>query len=78
MSSLARFKPISNDPRDSSGVATFTHGRLSCNAVLLSQEHAQQLAAFIDQATQQAKEEGQRAARQFMRGAINSLEGGTC
>lgn len=54
MTSLTRFQAYSADPKDQSGIVTYTHGNLTVNVPIATFVHAQQLAAFIDAAVADA------------------------
>ena len=74
MSSLTRFRSCSADPKDTSGIATYTRGTRSVNVPIASFVHAQQLANFIDGALADAAKDAKRAAGSAIRGLVNTLE----
>lgn len=74
MSSLTRFQSFSADPKDTSGIATYTRGTRTVNVPIASFVHAQQLANFIDGALADAAKDAKRAAGSAIRGLVNTLE----
>mgnify|MGYP003435206025 CR=1 FL=1 len=74
MTSLIRFRACSADPKDQSGIATYTRGNLTVNVPIASFVHAQQLAAFIDAAVADAACRAKATQAAAIRGHLNNLE----
>lgn len=74
MTSLTRFLACSADPKDQSGIATYTRGNLTVNVPIASFIHAQQLAAFIDAAVADAARRAKATQAAAIRGQLNNLE----
>ena len=72
--SLTRLQAYNADPKDQSGIATYTRGKRSVNVPIASFVPAQQLANFIDGALADAARDAKRAAGSAIRGLVNTLE----
>jgi len=71
---MARFRANSSDPADTSGVATFSFANQSCNVVVMSATHAQQLEHFMAHVAKVSSWRGRQAAAKVLKGAAQSLE----
>jgi len=71
---MARFRANSSDPADTSGVATVSFANQSCNVVVMSATHAQQLEHFMAHVAKVSSWRGRQAAAKVLKGAAQSLE----